>query len=117
MAIVSSTETVGEAQVPVLIEVEHAPATAQQDVYRDARSGKSEKVLDAAGGLFNQGLDLARTCALQAVETIGNVTGAAAPDEFEVALAIKLDAEVGAVLAKTAAGAQLQVTMKWRPGA
>ena len=34
-------------------------------------------------------------------------------DEFEVSLAIKLDAEVGAILAKTSAGAQMQVTMKW----
>jgi hypothetical protein len=35
------------------------------------------------------------------------------PLEFSVQLAIKLDSEVGAVIAKASAGAQLQVTMKW----
>ncbi len=37
----------------------------------------------------------------------------ARPSEFEVQLAIKLDSQVGAILAKASAEAQLQVTMKW----
>lgn len=114
MPIVRTTETVGEEQVPVLIEVDEVPPKQVDDVYGPARGGRSEKVLDAAGGLFNDGLQLARSCATEAVQAINQAGDAVRPHEFQVALAIKLDAEVGAVLAKSRAGAQLQVTMTWR---
>jgi hypothetical protein len=37
------------------------------------------------------------------------------PEELEVKIAIKLDSEVGAVIAKASTGAQIEVTMKWKP--
>ena len=59
-------------------------------------------------------MELARTCASQMVENINKVREDHRPDEFQIQLAIKLDAQVGAILAKAGAGAQLQVTMTWK---
>lgn len=116
MPVVRSVEKVGGGNVPILIEVDTVPADPAGDVYGDARAGKVEKVLDAAGGLFDQALELARSCAEETVQSIDATAEKIRPQEFQVQLAIKLDAEVGAVLAKTGAGAQLQVTMTWRRG-
>jgi hypothetical protein len=46
-------------------------------------------------------------------DTIADLDQKIRPDEFELQIAIKLDAEAGAVLTKVGAGAQLQVAMKW----
>jgi hypothetical protein len=115
LPVVRSLEKIGDSEVAVLIEVAQVPTgVANEDVYRAARGGKSEKVVEAAAGLFDQGIELARTCARKAVEVIQQGAEATRPDEFQVQLSISLDAEVGAVLAKSSAGAQLQVTMVWR---
>ena len=55
-----------------------------------------------------------RSCAVKAVSGIKSINEASRPDEFELKLAIKLDSEMGAVIAKVSAGAQLEVTMKWK---
>jgi hypothetical protein len=112
--VVRSIEKLGDDEVPVLIEVDEIPSKGRDDVYGAARGGKHEKVLDAAGGLFHEALDLSRTCAEDMVRTMEAAGEKIKPDEFQVQLAIKLDAEVGAVIAKSSAGAQLQVSMTWR---
>lgn len=112
MAIVSSTEVLDGDSVAILVEVDHPPA--QPGVYGDVRGGGTEKVIEGVQDLFGKGLQLARTCASQVAEGIRKVQEDQRPDEFQVQLAIKLDAEVGAILSKASAGAQMQVTMTWQ---
>jgi len=112
MPIVRSAEEVEGGSVAILVEVDHPPV--QPGVYGDVRGGGAEKVIEGAQDVFGKGLQLARTCASQVVENIRKVREDQRPDEFQVQLAIKLDAEVGAILTKASAGAQMQVTMTWR---
>ncbi len=64
--------------------------------------------------LLREGLDLVRSCAESAHGALARVPKGRRPDEFELQLAVKLDASVGAVLAKSSAGAQLQVVLRWK---
>jgi Trypsin-co-occurring domain 1 len=112
VAVVRSMEVLEGDSVEILVEVDHPPI--QPGVYGDVRGG-AEKVIEGAQEVFGKGLQLARTCASQVVESVNEVREEHRPDEFQVQLAIKLDAEVGAILSKASAGAQMQVTMTWRP--
>ena len=58
-------------------------------------------------------MKLARNCAVQVIEEVQEMNTDVCPDEFEIQLAIKLDSEIGAVLAKASAEAQMQIAMKW----
>jgi hypothetical protein len=98
--------------VTIYIEVDEAQAIHQYNPYEDLR-GTGKEVVAAAKDVFGSGMELIRTCAEQVFHAVEKVGSAARPTEFEVQLAIKLDAAVGAILAKTCAEAQLQVTMKW----
>ena len=111
MPVVRSTEALEGDTVAILVEVDHPPA--QPGVYGDVRGG-AEKVIEGAQDVFGKGVQLARTCASQLAEGIRKAQEDQRPDEFQVQLAIKLDAEIGAILSKTSAGAQMQVTMTWR---
>jgi hypothetical protein len=112
VAVVRSTEVLEGNSVAILVEVDQPPV--QPGVYGDVRGG-AEKVIEGAQDVFGKGLELARTCASQVVESVRKGPEDHRPDEFQVQLAIKLDAEVGAILSKASAGAQMQVTMTWRP--
>ena len=112
MAVIKSTETVDGHEVEVLIEVGE-PATGNLDeAYGETRD--VEAVIKGAVGIFRSGLDLAGDLARQAVEGVERIAEDRRPDEFQVQIAIKLDAGVGAILVKSSAEAQLQVTMTWR---
>ncbi|WNZ46132.1 CU044_2847 family protein [Leptolyngbya boryana CZ1] len=112
MPIVKSVSTVEGEEVTLLVEVDTLPA--EDSPYDDTRAGGVE-IPEAARDLFADGLHLARTCAKQAVEGMNKLDQTFRPEEFEVKLAIKLDSEMGAFLAKVSAGAQMEVTMKWKP--
>ena len=112
MPIVRSSEELDGDSVSILVDVDHPPI--QAGVYGDVRGGGAERVIEGAQDVFGKGLQLARTCATQVVDNIRKVEKDARPDEFQVQLAIMLDAEVGAFLTKASAGAQLQVTMTWK---
>lgn len=112
MAIVKSVSTVEGQDVTIYIEVDELPG--EESPYDDTRGGRSD-IPEAARDLFEDGLALARNCAKQAVEGINKLDHAFRPEEFEVKLAIKMDSEMGAFLAKLSAGAQMEVTMKWKP--
>lgn len=99
----------GEEPVTIHIEVEEA---STPDYYPDLR-GPGSQAVEAAKDVFKSGMQLIRTCAEQVVHTIHSIDQEIRPAEIEVQLAIKLDSEVGAILTKTSAEAQLQVTMKW----
>lgn len=100
----------GEA-VTIFIEVD-APSQKVNPYYDDLR-GEGNTVISAANDVFSKGMNLIRTCAEQVVSAIQKVDQATRPTEFEVQIAIKLDSEVGAILAKASAEAQLQVSLRW----
>jgi hypothetical protein len=115
MAIVGSTERVGDRVITILAEVEgDVSQGAVDDEWGEPRETRAEKVMDATRDVFGDGLALARDCATRAVENVRDEWRDVSPAEFEIQLAIKFDAEAGAVLAKVAAGAQMQVTMRWK---
>jgi hypothetical protein len=113
--VIRSMETVGEEQVPILIEVD-APSARPDSVYRPTRGQRGDKMIESAEGLFRDGMSLARSCAAEVAATFARAGEKAGPNEVEVTVAIKLDAEVGAILAKSSAGAQLDVKMIWKLG-
>jgi Trypsin-co-occurring domain 1 len=96
----------------IYIEVDEIEASNRRNPYDDLR-GLGDQVIPVAKDVFSSGMELIRTCAQQVFHTIEKVGDDARPTDFEVQLMIKLDAAVGAILAKTAAEAQLQVTLKW----
>ncbi|MFF7447996.1 MULTISPECIES: CU044_2847 family protein [unclassified Streptomyces] len=118
MAIVTGVASDG-LDGPVYVEVDGVPATGGiNDVYRgiDTRGNPAERVMTAAREVYTDGLDLARRCARQAADRLGDLGDGLVPDEVELQLSIKLDAELGAILVKSTAEAQLVVTFRWKPG-
>lgn len=105
------TNSKGETTI-IYIEVDETGAAELSNPYEDLR-GAGHQVVDAARDVFGSGMELIHTCAEQVFHTIDKVPNAARPTEFQIQLSIKLDAAVGAILAKTAAEAQLLVTMTW----
>jgi hypothetical protein len=106
-------ETIGRdgEQVEILIEVEERPpgGARRYTPYGPMRGDLDE----VATGTFEKGMELIRTCAQQVADSVQKVSDVARPSEVEVQLGIKLDAAVGALIAKTGAEAQLQVRLKW----
>ena len=111
MPVVKSMSIVNGEEVEIYIEVDTLPS--EESPYGDTR-GEGLSIPEGTQGMFEQGLELARTCAKQTVVGIQKLDQTFRPEEFEVKLAIKLDSEVGAFLAKASAGAQMEVTMKWK---
>ncbi|HEY9830843.1 MAG TPA: CU044_2847 family protein [Stenomitos sp.] len=110
MAIIKSSETVNGEEVEIYIEADQVPAKSNDEDWGEVRS---TRVMSVVPNLFGDGLRLARNCAARVVENVNQMSTEIKPEEFEVQLAIKLDSEVGAVLAKATTGAQMQITMKW----
>lgn len=110
MAIVETKHEINGQTVHINIEMDSAPSA--KSPYGETRDIK-EKVIESAQDYFADGMTLARHCAASMVESLQTLGAAVRPDEVELQLAIKLDAQAGAVLAKLGAEAQLQVTLKW----
>ena len=62
---------------------------------------------------FAQAMSLIRTCSSQVAGTVQALPEEVRPRRFEVAFAVKIDAQFGAILAKVSGEAQLQVTLIW----
>ncbi|MFD4558745.1 CU044_2847 family protein [Streptomyces sp. NPDC058469] len=120
MAIVTRVAADGQdQQVPIYVEVDTAPLPGGlADMYDgiDTRENAAERVLAVARDVYGDGLELARRCARQAAGRLHDLGEGLTPDEVELQLSIKLDAELGAFLVKSGAEAQLQVTFRWTPG-
>lgn len=112
MAIVKSTNEVNGEEIVIYIEVDEP--SLRSSPYQDSRSGTLDRSVKSVSDLFSKGLSLARNCAAEVIDSIGKMNEAIQPDEFEVQLAINLDTEVGAFIAKTSVGGQMQITMKWK---
>ena len=114
MPIIKSTSEVDGEQVDIYIEVDEVPEIPDtESPYQDTRESFTTKSLKAVGDVFGDGLALSRNCAKQVIQSVSKMHDDVKPNEFEVQLAIKLNSEVGAVLTKFGAEAQMQVTMKW----
>ena len=107
--VASTTESVANEEILIRIEVDTVPQITSP--YGDTLDAAD--TLQKVGDLFGQGLALVKNCARSTVSAIQSIEKSALPDEFELQLAVKLDSEVGAVIAKAGAEAQLRVTMKW----
>ncbi len=114
MPIVKDETVINGEDVTIYIEVDNLPPT--KSPYDNTRSGEAaEKVLADVGDVFGEAMKLTRNCAKRVVDSIKQMDEAIRPEEFEVKLAVKLDSQVGAVIAKASAGAQMEVTLKWKP--
>jgi len=113
MPIIESKDIVNGEEVAIYIEVDNLPTV--KSPYENVRSGEVAKVVAAARDVFGEAMKLTRNSAKRVVESIKQMDEDTRPEELEVKLAIKLDSEVGAVIAKASTGAQIEVTMKWKP--
>jgi Trypsin-co-occurring domain 1 len=111
MPIVESINIIDGEEVTIFVEVDNIPTV--KSPYENVRSGDTTAVVAAVRDVFGEAMKLTRNCARRVVESIKQMDEATRPEEFEVKLSIKLDSEVGAVIAKASAGAQVEVTMKW----
>ncbi len=112
VAIVKSTSEINGETVDIYIEVEKEPPVYDtDDLFRE---NATQKAVKAVGDLVGDGLKLSHQCAAKVIESVNKMNNAIKPNEFEVQLAIKLDSEMGAVIAKASAGAQMQITMTWK---
>ncbi len=68
---------------------------------------ESEKALNMAMGTV-------RSMAYRVSKTMNSIDAKIRPDEAEIEFGVNLDMETGAWLAKTSAGAQLSVKLKWK---
>jgi hypothetical protein len=108
MTVISSKEPNGV----ILVEVEGEPAS-DLGYSSDHRGDRLDKIRCSAENLFSDGIALIETCAQAVVDQVSELGEAARPDELTVQFAIKLDSEVGAVIARASGSAQLQVSLKW----
>ncbi|MBN3945106.1 MAG: hypothetical protein HWQ38_00855 [Nostoc sp. NMS7] len=113
MAIIKSQDSVNGEEVTIYIEVDKISIVS--DEYGELRGIDTFKVVDKVRDVFGEAMRLTRDCAKRVVQSVEQMDKATRPEEFEIKLAIKLDSEVGAVIAKASTGAQIEVTMKWKP--
>jgi hypothetical protein len=112
MPIVKTEHPINGQNIDILIEVDDVPPT--NDPYADDNlRSPATNVLDASRDLFGEGVALARNCAAVVVENIRQLDATILPSAFEVQFAVKLSSEMGAIITKLGAEAQLQITMKW----
>jgi hypothetical protein len=103
---------------PIYVEIDVVgSADDLSSIYDDVKTREraAERVLNIARDVYGDGLDLASRCAEEAATRLKDLAGDLKPQEVELQLSIKLDAVLGAVLVKSGAEAQLQVTFRWNP--
>ncbi len=111
MAIIDDT-IIDESGQPVVVRIEVAETSIETYGYdRQTRGGS--QVVDRAKDAFKESLQLIHTCTTQISTTLHKIPPELRPKEYEVQFAIKIDGKVGAFIAESTAGAQLQVTLRW----
>jgi hypothetical protein len=116
---VVKTPASGSEDMPVIyIEVDGVPPSGTDWADEDVRAGhRTTKVVELARDVVEDAVVLAQGCAVRFRRGFDRLPGdTRPPDGIELQLGITLDSEVGAVLAKATAGAQLQLTLKWTAG-
>jgi len=113
MAIIDSTITIGDQEVKVLVEGDDSHKSVRSSFGRSTAE-ISKRETDRHEDVFGKGLDLATNCAKRIVAKLQEMDPVVRPDGFQVQLGIRLDSEVGAVIAKAKSAAQLNVSMSWK---
>jgi hypothetical protein len=102
-------ETQAKDGTPIRIEVEETQRTG-------TGFGRQASPADSASGLakeaYNQALSTIRACANGVIDTLQNLD--AAPNAASINFAIKIDAEAGAMVAKSLNDAQFKVSLSWK---
>lgn len=75
------------------------------------RAGKAATVIQEAGQSFDRALAEVRDAASAALGQFRSM--AQRPDEVEIKFGVKVDAQVGAVIAKTGMQGQFEIKLKW----
>jgi hypothetical protein len=88
----------------VLVEVDSAEGIS--------RVGRQGDILRSVGRTFDEALSTVRDAATAALGQFQTMT--CRPDEVAINFGVMLDAEVGAVIARTGMQGQLAVTLTWR---
>ena len=88
----------------VLVEIDERPGVSP--------AGRGSGVLREARTTFEKAVGEVREAAAAALAQFTEMTRA--PDEVELKFGIKLDAEVGAIIARTGIQGQFEVKLKWR---
>ncbi len=105
MAVIKDTVTDENGQaVPIYIEIDER----RHDPYADTR-GVPQHVEEA----FKSSMTLIRTCAEHIASTVHEIPEKMRPRAVEVQLEIKIDEQLGAIIAKSNTEAQFQVTLRW----
>ncbi|WP_310742296.1 CU044_2847 family protein [Microbispora sp. H13382] len=95
----------------VIVETDDRPAGGWTPA-----SSRGDRVLYEAKQSFEDALAQVRGAAQAALRTFSD--GVVGPDEVEVEFGVKMSAEAGAIIAKTALEGHLTVKLKWTaPGA
>lgn len=104
----------GAGGKPIRIEVESAGDAGLEEIYGDEPTrAPGGRILSTGQALFADALDLVEACAATVAERIESMS-TRPPDEVEMQLAIKVDGKVGARIVEFAAGAQMQVSLRWK---
>lgn len=109
MAILEGT-VIDEAGQPVVVRIEVPESSVDYSGHERITRGQ---VVERAKDAFTEAMQLIHTCTTQISTTIHKVPPALQPKEYEVQFSIKIDGKVGAFIAESTVGAQLQVTLKW----
>lgn len=80
-----------------------------------ANAGPARTVITEAAQTFERAFAEVRDAASAALGQLHSM--AHRPDEIEIKFAVKLDAQVGAVVAKTGVQGQLEIKLKWASNA
>lgn len=80
-----------------------------------ARASRASNAIRSAATSFESAMGSVRDAAFSALRHFRDIPQA--PDEVTIEFGVELSAEVGAVIAQTAATAHLQVTLAWRRAA
>jgi hypothetical protein len=76
-----------------------------------APAGKAAAIVKEAGESFERALAEVRNAASAALGQFQSL--AQRPDEVEIKFGVKVDAQVGAVIAKTGLQGQIEIKLKW----
>ena len=109
--IIKNTTIIDGQGIEIFVQVDN-PST--NGLGQSVRSGNVDKTINVAKDMFADAMQLIRISALHAYQSINSINETSRPDEWEVKMAVKLDSKVGAFIAELNAGAQLEVTMKWK---
>lgn len=102
-------ETKTQDGTTIRIEVDFASKTGT-GFGKTSPAGKSDS--DAVTNVYQQTLDTIRACANGVIDTLQNLE--ALPNAASINFAIKVDAEAGAMIAKSMNDGQFKVALSWK---